>query len=382
MKMTHKNYLALFCLALPLFLQAGNPADDYSKGGVDGPYVFYRDGKIVVKSIEKRDTGLTARIASFDKRASVLLSCYIPEKEERFSFLLHDTLLVQPDQYTLPEKMLVVSDIEGNFEGFKMMLTGARVIDRNFHWIFGKGHLVLDGDFFDRGDHVTEVLWLIYKLETEAEKAGGKVHFILGNHEILNLDGDIDYVNRKYLVNAPLIGESCERWMDAGSELGRWLRTKNVVEKIGDFVFCHGGISPELARSKLSLTDINRIARQNIGKSPASISGAHAKAVCDVQTGIYWYRDAAKNMLTTEQVDAILAFAGARRMIIGHTLVNDVTALYGGRVICIDLFHEENLRRGLMKSLWVQDGYFSGINSRGEKSDILSVDPMRRDHQE
>jgi hypothetical protein len=377
LRMKHKNYLAMACLLYTAMLFAGNPPGDGSKAAVDGPYVFHRDGKIVVKSIERRDTGLAGRTAVFEDHHPVLLSCYVAEKGYRFSFLLRDSLSVQPDQYPLPAKMLVASDIEGNFEGFRMILMGAKVIDRDFRWIFGKGHLVLNGDFFDRGNHVTEELWLIYKLEAEAEKAGGKVHFILGNHEILNLQGNTEYVQQKYLDNTQLIGEEYKHLFDANSELGRWLRTKNAVEKIGDFVFCHGGISPELVHAKLSLSDINRIARQNCGKPQELISGASARAVFDMQTGIFWYREAAKNQLTTEQVDAILAYAGAKRMIIGHTLVTDLTALYGGRVICTDLFHEDNLRRGFMKSLWVEGGIFYGIDSKGEKSLVYSVTTVK-----
>jgi hypothetical protein len=375
--MKHTNYQVVLYLLLPVLLFAGDPPNDGTKAGVDGPYVFHRDGKVVVKSVERSDTGLVARIAVFEEHHPVLLTCTIPEKNERFSFLLRDSFYTQPDQYPQPAKMLVLSDIEGNFEGFKMILMGAKVIDRDFHWIFGKGHLVLNGDFFDRGLHVTEELWLIYKLEGEAEKAGGKVHYILGNHEILNLEGNTEYVCNKYIDNARILNEDYKHLFDANSEIGRWLRTKNAVEKIGDLVFCHGGISPELVHTKMTLSEINRLARLNCGKAPESIYTTNAKAVFDVQTGIFWYREAAKNQLTTEQVDAILAYAGAKRMIIGHTLVTDLTALYGGRVICTDLFHEENLRRGFMKSLWIEDGVLYGIDSRGEKSMILSVTTLK-----
>lgn len=368
-------YLLVLFLALPAIARGGDPPEENAKPGVDGPHVFYRGGKIVVKSVEANDTGMVARTTMYDTRASVLLTCNISEKnkEESFSFELHDTLTVPPDQYPLPAKMLALSDIEGDFPALKTMLIGAKVMNRDFTWRFGTGHLVLVGDYFDRGSNVTECLWLIYKLEAEAEAAGGKVHFILGNHEILNLQANVEYVRHKYLANAQLIGEPYKLWFDNNSELGRWLRTKNAVEKIGDYVFCHGGISPELARTKLSLSDINRIARQNIGKSQDAIAGANAQSVYDVQTGIFWYRNAAKNQMTAEQVDEVLRFAGARRMVIGHTLVSDVTALYGGKVICIDLYHEENMRRGFMKSLWIEDGFCYGIDSRGEKTSVFSV---------
>ena len=379
MKMRQICYFFTLYFLLPAFLQAGNPFER-TKPAPDGPYVFYRGGKIVVKTVEPNDTGMISRTTTYDHQSSVLLTCTIPEKDERFSFLLQDTLKIEPDQSPLPEKMLVLSDIEGNFQGLKVMLRGAKVINKDFKWIFGNGHLVLLGDYFDRGTNVTECLWLIYKLEVEARAAGGKVHFILGNHEVLNLQGNAEYVRGKYIANARLMGETYPQLFDNNTELGRWLRTKHAVEKIGDYLFCHGGYSPELLRMNLSLSDINRITRQYLGKTQASITNIQALAVFNTQTGIFWYRKAAKGNLSDHEIADVLAYTGTKRMVIGHTLVPDLTAHYGGKVICIDLYHEENLRRGFMKTLWIEGGYCLGINSRGEKTSIFSVSFPRKDN--
>jgi len=374
--MSYKNLLPALLLLLPCLLLANGPGGDNSKADVDGPFVLYRGHHIVVKTIEYRDSVLVATSTKYQTRSALNLQCFIPKTQDRFSFRLHDTLEVEPDTYSLPAKMLVLSDIEGDFEAFKMMLVGAKVMDSKFHWTYGDGHLVLVGDYFDRGLNVTECLWLVYKLETEALAAGGKVHFILGNHEVLNLEGDTQYMRRKYVENVALLNEDYRHWYDNNSELGRWLRTKNAVEKIGDFVFCHAGISPELARSGLSLQQVNIVGRQYLGRPYQDIvnsSWADAKAVFDVKTGIFWYRGAAKNMLSEDDLNIVLDYAGAKRMVVGHTLQNDVTSLYNGRVICIDLFHEENLRQGTMKTLYVEDGICFGLDSRGEKNSIYSI---------
>jgi hypothetical protein len=96
-------------------------------------------------------------------------------------------------------KMLILSDIEGNFAAFRKLLQANHVIDDNFNWTFEKNHLVLIGDFVDRGTMVTEVLWLIYSLEEKASAAGGYVHYILGNHEIMNMSNDLRYVQDRYI---------------------------------------------------------------------------------------------------------------------------------------------------------------------------------------
>lgn len=377
--MNTKRLLFLLLIALPAILSAhvADPLDN-STAGTDGPHVFYRGDKVVVKYVVMRDTGATAITRKFPNKQAAELTCMIPESGDKFSFLLRDKLNESPATYPAAKRLLALSDIEGNFQALKMMLLGAGVMDEQFNWTFGDGDLVLLGDFFDRGLNVTECLWLLYKLDGEAEAAGGKLHFILGNHEIINLQGNTQYVRRKYLENVRLMQEEYKYWFDHNSELGRWLRTKNAVEKIGDYVFCHGGFSPDLMRTRLSLADINRIARQNLGKADYDITNADAKIIFDTKLGIFWYRAMAKNLAPQEDVNNVLAYLDAKRMVVGHTLQAELTAHYGGKVICIDLYHEENLRQGFIKTLWIEDGYCYALDSRGDKSTVFSISFPRK----
>lgn len=370
-------FVLLLGFPLASWAVSGEPEDN-SKADTDGPHVLYRGNKILVKYVFRRDTGVIAKTLQYSDKKDISLTCQVPGTGDSFSFLLRDNFQEESTTYPTPERLLALSDIEGDFLGLKTMLIGAKVMDEKFNWTFGNGHLVLLGDYFDRGLNVTECLWLLYKLEAEADLAGGKVHFILGNHEVLNLQGNSSYVRRKYLENADLMEEEYKRLFDQNSELGRWLRTKNAVEKIGDYVFCHGGISPELARTNLGLAEINRIARQHLGKPTEAIVDVDARSIFDLKTGIFWYRGAAKNMATKEEITEVLKFAGAKRMVIGHTLQSDLTALYSGRVICIDLYHEENLRQGFMKTLYLEQGYCYALNSKGEKSSVFSISFPRK----
>jgi hypothetical protein len=347
---------------------------DYSKASTDGPHVFYRGNKVVVKSVVMEDSLAVARKSVYRQKSDVLLTCLVPETGDAFSFGLADSTYSYPTEYVvLPEKILVLSDIEGNFLGFKTMLLGTKVMDEQFNWTFGNGHLVLLGDYFDRGMNVTECLWLAYKLEMEARAAGGMVHFILGNHEVMNMSGDIRYVRNKYFENAELINEEYEKWYAPDTELGRWLRAKNAVEKIGDFIFCHGGISPQLATSRMSLADINRIASRWYGKPEKNIIDPDAALIFNSTYGIFWYRDLAKNKAELSDVNFALGRYNAKRMVLGHTLTPDLKALYNGKIICIDLQHEENLRQGFMKTLWIEKGLSYGLDSRGKKTSIFSI---------
>lgn len=366
-------FLAALFPLVPLFAHTGDPNVDMSKAGSDGPHVFYRGKNIVVKTIEQQDTANLVRVRYHTKREGIVLTCTVPQTGDAFSFPLRSKHKVEKDHYPLAERMLVLSDIEGNFEAFKIMLKSAGVINDQLAWTYGEDRLVLVGDFFDRGLNVTEVLWLIYKLETEAEAAGGKVHFILGNHEAMNLCGEFGYVRNKYIENAQLIGEEYGLWFDNNSELGRWLRTKNAVEKIGDYVFCHGGISPQLAASDLTLTDINDIARRYIGTPYAQISDSLAQFVYNPNYGILWFRGAAKNKISSEEMKAAIEFVRAERIVVGHTLVPDITAMYDGQLICVDLLHDENLRLGIMKTLYIENGSLYTLHSTGEKHSVFTV---------
>lgn len=109
-------------------------------------------------------------------------------------------------------------------------------------------------------------------LEEKAEEQGGKVHFINGNHEITKLYGDVSYAKEKYIEVAKQISNE-KHWDTASkflysndSELGKWLRNKNVIEKIEPYIFVHGGINTKLMHEKLSISEINKIAKKYYGK--------------------------------------------------------------------------------------------------------------------
>ena len=105
--------------------------------------------------------------------------------------------------------------------------------------------MVIVGDIFDRGPLVNETLWLLYKLEQQAEAAGGKVHVLLGNHEYLVFQNDLRYINRKYRIVSALFKTSYTDLYGPNTVMGRWLRSKNTVIKINNNTFVHGGISKE-----------------------------------------------------------------------------------------------------------------------------------------
>ncbi len=100
------------------------------------------------------------------------------------------------DEWRFPDvqRVVAVSDIHGAYEGLVATLQAAAIIDSDLSWNGDSAHLVIAGDLIDRGPGSRRVMDLIMRLEQEAARAGGQVHAILGNHEVMNIIGDIRYV--------------------------------------------------------------------------------------------------------------------------------------------------------------------------------------------
>jgi hypothetical protein len=240
-----------------------------------------------------------------------------------------------------------VSDIEGQYDILKQLLIAAGIVDNKLNWVFGKGHLVICGDVFDRGDKVTECLWLIYSLEEKAKAAGGYVHYVLGNHEIMNLTNDLRYLNAKYTDLAKQKAVSYTAFYNNQTELGLWLRTKNIMEKIGDVLFLHGGVSPYINELGQPIHLINGLTRPYYDSMEDSIPPVAELLLGDF--GPLWYRGYFNSPLANMgQVDSTLQLFQARKIVVGHTPVQRITSFFSGKVINVDVPHAKGASEGLL----------------------------------
>jgi hypothetical protein len=197
------------------------------------------------------------------------------------------------------------------------------------------------------------------------------VHFIVGNHERMNLTGHYKYVRRKYFRNADTLGVPYARWYDRAAVLGQWLRTKNVVEKIGSVVFVHGGISPQIAAEGLSLTQLNALARSSSIDTTVTALTPQARRVTQPPGSPDWYRGLVREEPTEEEVAAVLRAYGATAMVVGHTPVERISRLYHGKVVAIDLPHQQRTDAGQpLQALWLEGGMMRIVDSRGIKTPI------------
>jgi len=338
----------------------------------DGPYVLYSKDYVYTKYVNDENGMATVISDSFvnSDKSKITLKVNTDVPGKLFPVKLKDQLTPEPSDFPGVTKILVVSDIEGSFGAFRKMLQGNGVIDSNFNWTFGTGHLVLTGDFVDRGDLVTEVLWLIYRLEDKAKAAGGYVHFILGNHEIMNMSGDLRYLNKKYATNALLLNEHFVNLYGENAELGRWFRTKNVMEKVGDFLFIHAGVSDLVNRMEVTPSSINQLVRPYYADSTYRYPDPKLDTLYS-DFGPFWYRGyyTGTRKAGMPQIDSTLTKFGVKHIATGHTVIADtVSMLYGGKVFNTDVHHAKGISEGLL----VDGNQVYRVNALGEKFLLLN----------
>ena len=95
---------------------------------------------------------------------------------------------------TLADAVIAIGDVHGDFDDFVAILQHTGLIDKQNHWAGGKATFVQTGDLIDRGPKPREVMDLMMALEKEAPSSGGRVVSLLGNHEMMNIMGDLRYV--------------------------------------------------------------------------------------------------------------------------------------------------------------------------------------------
>ncbi len=195
--------------------------------------------------------------------------------------------------------MVAIGDVHGSYDKLLKLLRGTGLIDAELSWMGSTDHLVLLGDLVDRGPDDRQVLDLVRRLQTEATAAGGRVHALLGNHEVMNLSGDLRYVSAEgfrdflpeedkkarnqamqrfrstFAPGVPLISLKpafeedfppgyfgrLSAFSDQG-EYGSWLLEQPAIIKINDVVFVHGGLTDTVAAK--GLEGINREVHQSI----------------------------------------------------------------------------------------------------------------------
>ncbi|MCP4157918.1 MAG: metallophosphoesterase [bacterium] len=309
---------------------------EFQESVSDGPYVF-RDGNYAEVYYVHKGDAFRARVRK--KRESFSFNIKPFRRSYRVSALPPQ---IGPDDIRGVEKIFVISDIHGQYHLFEDLMKGAGIVTSRMHWNWGEGHLVILGDIFDRGEEVTEILWCIYRLQQEAKRKGGMVHYLLGNHELMILRNNHRYLHPKYkYVGERIPGKNFRQLFLRGTILGDWLRSCNTIMRINDMLFVHGGIHPGLLKMNLSINRINRVIRRNLDRPQEEIKANDMLNFLFRGEGPLWYRGyfapgkqypQAKSV----QVYDILKKFKAKHIVVGHTTQEHVSTRHDNRVIAVD----------------------------------------------
>ncbi|WP_310469070.1 metallophosphoesterase [Sphingomonas sp.] len=293
-----------------------------------------------------------------------------------------------------PGRIVAIGDLHGDYEAWRKILLAAKLTDASGKWTGGAATLVQTGDITDRGPDSLKIIRHMMVLQRQAPRAKGNVVILLGNHEAMNVIGDLRYVsageyaafaddksaarrdtlfaNNKALIedfyrkrNASMSpaairgawmatmplgkAEHQAAWRPAG-ELGQWAIALPAVVKLGGTLFVHGGISAPYAA--LPIEEINRRAAAALAAADSSET-----AIISDPMGPLWYRGLIARKATgeapqtpsralpgeprsasiDEQLTTALGAYVARRMVIGHTpVLSGIEITNNGRLIRID----------------------------------------------
>jgi hypothetical protein len=271
-----------------------------------------------------------------------------------------------------PQRIVAVGDLHGDFNAWIDIARAAGLVDGQNRWIGGNTILVQVGDVTDRGPDSLKIIRNLMQLQKAARRTGGRVVTLVGNHEAMNVLGDLRYTTPGEFAAFANSGSAARRdklyedyrtqietvyramdpkmtpeaikqawikvtplgWVEQRAawkpdgELGAWARSNPAVIKIGDTVFVHGGISAEYSKS--SIDAINR----RVAVALTAVDDSD-KSVLNDQLGPLWYRGlaghgpeaeggraaapAAPRPTVDQEVDIVLAAYGAKRIVIGHT---------------------------------------------------------------
>ncbi len=227
-------------------------------------------------------------------------------------------------------RIVAVGDLHGDLDNAVATLAMLGVVDAAGRWSGGDTVLVQTGDTVDRGPESRQVMALLRRLHDEAAAAGGRVIALLGNHEVMNLRGDLRYVAPEDV--SAYGGDDLRRaaFAPAGED-GAWLRGLGAAARVGETVFVHGGILPAMAEGGVDALNERARAALDAPGDPAVLG----------ESGPFWYRGYVTDPEPTAcpTLAEALRRLGARRMVVGHTTRRDgqVEARCGGALLVIDV---------------------------------------------
>jgi hypothetical protein len=265
-------------------------------------------------------------------------------------------------------QVFAIGDLHGDLNQTYKALSLIGAIDSNHKWI---GHCIIvvqTGDQIDRGDDDKQVLDVLEKLAVDAKKHESRLIVLNGNHELMNAKLDLRYTSKKsneafgefknnpYLEahkihkkTPPVLAWAADLLNDneqshfarraaafaPGSLYANRLAHRSFYAIVNDTVFVHGGILPEHVTYGLEKFN-QELARFFTKGEPLDRS-------MDGMSGPLWLRDYSEpensepSKKDCMHLKSALELLGAKRMVVGHSIQNDINSACDARVWRIDI---------------------------------------------
>ncbi len=255
-----------------------------------------------------------------------------------------------PGAQSAPGRIVAIGDIHADINAFRRALRTAGAIDARDEWVGGTLTVVQLGDLIGRSNDERPVLDFLFDLQRRAQKAGGTVHALVGNHEVFGgrLDNQAVGLNPfdawesvpGLRLNDPRLGHLPPHARARGAALmpggpyARQIAELPVVLKLGQTVFVHGGVVPRWAR--YGIYRFNREVRDWLRGETAEPDSAQG---VDDGDRVMWTRQFSSGVTSADcaELGESLKILGARRMVVAHTVHEEITARCDGRVWATDV---------------------------------------------
>jgi len=270
-----------------------------------------------------------------------------------------------PTRFPAVQRIVAIGDLHGDLDATRRALRLAGAIDEEDRWIGGRLVVVQTGDQLDRGGDEPEITTLLSRLIVEARDAGGALHVLNGNHELMNSYLDLRYVTEEgfsdfeglvsidssdsLVMALPPERRARGAAFRPGGPWAEMLAERNTAVIVGRNLFVHGGILPEHVDYGLENlnSEIRAWLRDEIPRPDWIRGGSSPVWSRHFSDGI----DSTETEMLTEVLDRL----DVDRMILGHTIQDGgVTSYCDGRIWCIDVGMAAHYGRNQARALDIQ----------------------------
>jgi hypothetical protein len=228
----------------------------------------------------------------------------------------------------LPTKRIIaIGDLHGDYRATLFSLRKANLIDSKNKWI-GKDTIVVQlGDQLDRGgrsdyssdeDSEFKIMNLFDRLHKQAKLSGGAVYSLIGNHELMNVLGDFSYTSNKGIEHFGSKSERFKYFKPGGKIAMKMAKNRNVIMRIGDWIFVHGGITPKLAQ-KYKIAEINNLMREYLSGNYKLEKNKSFRELFLNNGSLLWTRRYSEENPDCKNLIQALQHFGAKKLVVAHT---------------------------------------------------------------